>query len=84
MNIVFSSHAWEDYLFWQNSDKKMLLKINNLIREIQRNPFTGTGKPEPLRGNLKGYWSRRISIEHRLVYAIKDNDMWIVACRYHY
>lgn len=84
MRIVFSSHAWEDYLFWQGSDKKMLQKINSLINEIKRQPFTGTGKPEPLRGNLTGYWSRRISIEHRLVYAIKDNDLWIVACRFHY
>lgn len=75
--------AWEDYLYWQ-SDKKTLKRINQLIKDIRRNPFEGIGKPEPLRGNLSGFWSRRIDGEHRLVYTVNDNVVVIIACRGHY
>jgi toxin YoeB len=77
-------NAWEDYLFWQKEDKKMLRKINVLIREIQSNPHEGTGKPEPLKYDLAGLWSRRIDREHRLVYRAEGDDLRILACRYHY
>ena len=73
MKIIFSSQAWEDYLFRQESDKKTIQKINEMIKEIQRHPFAGKGKPEPLRGDLKGYWSRRISLVHRLVYSVRND-----------
>jgi len=84
MNLVFSENGWDDYIFWQNTNKKMLKKINNLIKEIKRDPFSGIGKPEPLKHELSGYWSRRIDNEHRLVYKVYDNSIYIVACRYHY
>lgn len=84
MEIVFSKNAWEDYVSWQTEDKKMLKKINSLIREIQSTPFSGTGKPEPLKYDLAGLWSRRIDREHRLVYQIMENKLIIFACRYHY
>ena len=84
MTITFSENAWEDYVSWQNEDKKMLKKINELIKDIQRHPFEGNGKPEPLRFDLKGFWSRRIDREHRLVYQVMDNDLLIYSCRYHY
>ncbi|MGE5090426.1 MAG: Txe/YoeB family addiction module toxin [Candidatus Levyibacteriota bacterium] len=84
MRIEFSDHAWDDYLFWQARDKAVLKRINALIRDIQRSPFDGIGKPEPLKHNLSGFWSRRIDDEHRLVYAIDDDRILIAQCRYHY
>lgn len=84
MNVTFSAEAWEQYQSWLATDKKVLKKINTLIRECQRHPFDGTGKPEPLRGDLSGYWSRRITHEHRLVYKATETALVIVACRYHY
>lgn len=76
--------AWEDYLYWQQYDKSMLKKINALIKEITRIPFQGTGKPEPLKENLSGFWSRRINQEHRLVYTVEKDAVIILQCRYHY
>ena len=84
MRIVFSKNAWEDYTSWLRIDKKMLKKINDLIKDIQRNPHSGIGKPEPLKYDLAGYWSRRIDQEHRLVYQVIDNDIRIISCKYHY
>jgi toxin YoeB len=84
MRITFSENAWEDYISWLNEDKKMLKKINELIKDIQRQPFEGIGKPEPLRFDLKGFWSRRIDREHRLVYQVIDKELLIYSCRYHY
>jgi toxin YoeB len=84
MRITFSKNAWEDYTSWQIEDKKTLRKINNLIKEIQRSPYDGIGKPEPLKFDLAGLWSRRIDPEHRLVYKIEGDDLLIYACRYHY
>ncbi len=84
MRIIFSENAWEDYISWLNEDKKMLKKINELIKDIQRRPFEGIGKPESLRFDLKGFWSRRIDREHRLVYQVIDNELLIYSCRYHY
>ena len=75
MSIVFSANAWEDYLFWQETDKQILKRINLLIRAIQRDPFSGIGKPEPLRHSLSGYWSRRINDEHRIVYKIEQDEL---------
>ena len=87
--ISFEAAAWEDYLFWQQNDKpatdgKLLRKINALVRDIQRDPFAGIGKPEPLKHNLAGFWSRRITDEHRIVYKIDCDDILIAQCRYHY
>ncbi len=84
MRIVFSKNSWEDYLSWQTEDKKMLKKINELIKDIQRTPYTGIGKPEPLKYDLSGLWSRRIDHEHRLVYQVIGDDLLIYSCRYHY
>lgn len=84
MKIVFSSRAWEDYLWWQAQDRKILKRINQLIRDVERNGNEGIGKPEPLRYEYRGYWSRRITDEHRLVYAVSDGEIRIAACRYHY
>ena len=84
MRIVFSKNAWEDYTSWLRDDKKNLNKINELIKDIQRTPFEGKGKPEPLKYDLAGYWSRRINLEHRLVYTIQADEIRIVSCRYHY
>ncbi|MDO5687575.1 MAG: Txe/YoeB family addiction module toxin [Neisseria sp.] len=84
MKIVFSENAWEDYLYWQNHDRNHVKKINESIKDICRTPFTGIGKPEPLKYHLAGFWSRRISEEHRLVYAVDNNELLIAACRYHY
>ena len=84
MRITFSRNAWEDYVSWQTEDKKMLRKINELIKEIQRTPFEGIGKPEPLKFELSGFWSRRIDREHRLVYQVKNEDLLIYSCRFHY
>jgi toxin YoeB len=82
--ISFSTVAWSDYLYWQGQDKKTLKRINALINEVIRTPFEGTGKPEPLRGDLSGYWSRRIDDVNRLVYRATDIELVIVSCRYHY
>ena len=84
MNLIFSANAWEDYLYWQQTDKQILKRINLLIKEIQRQPYEGMGKPEPLKHNLSGYWSRRINDEHRIVYKIENNDLWIAQLRHHY
>lgn len=84
MDIIFSDIAWEDYLYWQKTDKKTLKRINALIKDIQRNQFTGIGKPEPLKYEFQGFWSRRIDSEHRLVYQVTEKEIKIVACRYHY
>lgn len=84
MRLVFSEYAWEDYLFWQRTDKKTLQRINQLIKDIQRSPFDGIGKPEPLKHNLSGYWSRRINDEHRLIYKIGSEELLIAQLRYHY
>jgi len=83
-SVHFDSGAWEDLLFWLASDRKTARRIVRLIAEIQRNPFTGIGKPEPLRGELSGYWSRRIDDEHRLVYRADDEEIKVLKARYHY
>ena len=82
--ISFEDTALAQYQQWAQEDKKIFAKINTLIQECQRTPFTGTGKPEPLKGSLAGFWSRRITKEHRLVYKIEQNSVVIVSCRYHY
>lgn len=84
MKLVFSSQAWEQYLYWQNTDKKILKRINALIKDIQREPYSGIGKPEPLKHGLSGYWSRRINDEHRLVYKSKNQAILIAQLRYDY
>ncbi|MES9906229.1 MAG: Txe/YoeB family addiction module toxin [Sedimenticola sp.] len=84
MKLIFSSKAWENYLYWQKADKAMLKRINALIKEIQRMPFEGIGKPEPLKHGLSGYWSRRINYEHRIVYKVVDDNLFIAQLRYHY
>ncbi len=84
MKVVFSEQAWEDYLYWQATDKKQLKRVNGLIKAICRLPFEGIGKPEPLKHGLAGYWSRRIDDEHRLVYRVLDDSLLIAQCRYHY
>ena len=81
MKILFAEGAWEDYLYWQKTDKKMLQPINELIKIAIRTPFEGIGKPEPLKHGLKGYWSRRITDEHRLVYKVQDDSILIAQCR---
>ena len=84
MNLTFSEQAWEEYLYWQKQDRKMLQRVNQLISEIKREPFTGIGKPEALKHALSGYWSRRITDEHRIVYKIKGDSLFIAQLRYHY
>lgn len=84
MKIIFMDDAWQDFLYWQQCDKLILRKINQLIKEINRTPFEGSGKPEPLRENLAGFWSRRINLEHRLVYKVDNDSIIILQCRYHY
>lgn len=84
MKLTFSEHAWEEYLYWQKTDKKVLRRINQLIKEIQRTPFEGIGKPEPLKHGLAGYWSRRINDEHRIVYKFTEDALLIAQLRYHY
>lgn len=84
MRIIWSENSWNDYLYWQSTDKKILKKINQLIKDIQRNPFDGIGKPEPLKHQFSGFWSRRITDEHRLIYEISENSISIASCRYHY
>ena len=83
-NIAFTGKAWTDFMEWSKSDRKIFLKISLLIEETSRTPFNGIGKPEPLRHQLKGYWSRRISDEHRLIYSVNENDIQIISCKYHY
>ncbi|WP_129138880.1 Txe/YoeB family addiction module toxin [Modicisalibacter coralii] len=84
MKLTFSEHAWEEYLYWQRTDRKTLRRINQLIKAIQRAPFEGIGKPEPLKHGLAGYWSRRIDEEHRLVYKVAEAHLFIAQLRYHY
>lgn len=84
MRLVFSERAWEDYLWWQQQDRKTLKRINLLIQDVVRNGNDGIGKPEPLKHGFRGYWSRRITDEHRLVYKALDEEIRIAACRYHY
>lgn len=84
MKVTFSSIAWEDYLYWQTTDKKMLKRINLLIKDILRTPYEGIGKPEPLKHGLSSYWSRRINDEHRIVYKFKNETIFIAQLRYHY
>ncbi len=84
MNKVWTKEAWEDYLYWQTQDKKTLRRINSIIKDIERNGYKGIGKPEPLKHELKGFWSRRIDDEHRFVYRIFDSQLEILQCRTHY
>ena len=84
MKLIFAEHAWEDYQYWLETDRQMLKRINRLIKEILRDPFTGTGKPEPLKHGLSGYWSRRIDDEHRIVYRPSEDAVLIAQLRYHY
>lgn len=84
MNLVWTKNAWQDYSTWQENDKKILRKINDLIKECLREPFMGSGKPEPLKNNLSGLWSRRITLEHRLVYKVEKDNIIILQCKFHY
>ena len=84
MQILWDDDAWQEYLSWQAQDKQNLKKINELIKDISRNPFDGIGKPEALKGNLSGFYSRRINHEHRLVYSVKDDTIYIISCKGHY
>jgi toxin YoeB len=84
VKLIFSERAWEDYLYWQKTDKKILNRINSLIKDIQRDPYSGIGKPEALKHGLSGYWSRRIDDEHRILYKVEDNALLLVQIRYHY
>ena len=84
MKLVFAEQAWEDYLHWQATDRKILKRVNALIKEVARTPFEGTGKPEALKHALAGYWSRRITDEHRMVYKVDGNALLIAQLRYHY
>ena len=82
--IAFTNAAWQDYVWWQTQDRRTLRRINLLVEAVLREPFTGIGKPEPLRENLSGYWSRRIDDSNRLVYAVEDDQIVVIGCRYHY
>lgn len=84
MKLIFSEQAWEDYLYWQKTDKQVLKRINTLIKDASRSPFEGIGKPEPLKHALSGYWSRRVNDEHRMVYAVDDDSLLLAQLRYHY
>ena len=84
MKLIWAENAWDDYLFWQEQDKTILQRINTLIKAVKRDPFKGIGDPEPLRHNWRGYWSRRITREHRLVYKVETDALLIAQCRYHY
>ncbi len=84
MELVFQTQAWEDYQYWLEKDSKVLQRINDLIKDTLRSPFKGIGKPEPLKGDLSGCWSRRITDEHRLVYIVQDKRLHILQCRFHY
>ena len=84
MKYVFVEESWEDYLYWQKNDKQKLRRINELLKDIARNPFSGIGKPEPLRFKYSGFWSRRIDEEHRLIYRVEGEEIQVVKCRFHY
>ena len=84
MKLVFTESSWQDYLWFQENNRKLLKRINALIKEAQRNPFEGLGKPEPLKSDLSGYWSRRVNSEHRLVYGVSETEFVIISCRFHY
>jgi toxin YoeB len=84
MNKLFTDEAWSDYLYWSETDKKQLMKINDLIKEIDRTPYDGIGKPEALKQNLKGFWSRRIDQEHRVIYRVENDQIIFISFRYHY
>ncbi|MBK6978700.1 MAG: Txe/YoeB family addiction module toxin [Cytophagaceae bacterium] len=84
MKYVFVDESWEDYIYWQNTDKKKLKRINELLKDISRNPFDGIGKPEPLKYKYSGFWSRRIDDEHRLIYRYENEEIHILKCRFHY
>lgn len=84
MNLAWAPQAWEDYLHWQKIDRKKVQRINDLIKAIQRQPFDGIGEPEPLKHDWSGYWSRRIDREHRIVYQVSDDTLYVAQCRYHY
>ncbi|WP_165252123.1 Txe/YoeB family addiction module toxin [Adlercreutzia sp. ZJ304] len=84
MHKVFSDDAWNDYLYWESQDKKTLKRINTLIKDMERDPFSGIGKPEPLKFGLSGCWSRRIDATNRLIYTIQDSNIWILSCKDHY
>jgi toxin YoeB len=84
MRLSWLPNGWKDYLYWQETDRKILVRVNEVIRDTLRNPFAGIGKPEPLRNNLKGWWSRRITSEHRLIYRVEGDSLLIMQCRFHY
>jgi toxin YoeB len=84
MKYIFVDESWEDYLYWQKNDKRMLNKINQLLKDISRTPFSGLGKPEPLKYKYQGFWSRRIDDEHRLIYRVTNDEIHIAKCRFHY
>ena len=84
MKLIFSENAWDDYLYWQRNNPKLLKRINSLLKDIQRQPFEGVGKPEPLKHNFSRYWSRRITDEHRIIYKIENDLLMIAQLRYHY
>lgn len=84
MKYIFVDESWEDYLYRQKTNKKILMRINDILKDIDRNPQSGLGKPEPLKYKYKGYWSRRIDQEHRLIYRVKDDEILIAKCRFHY
>jgi toxin YoeB len=88
MKLIFGPRGWDDYLFWQENDRALLRRVNELIKDVLRTPFTGIGKPEPLLGDMKGWWSRRITREHRLIYRVRgsgdDQALEIASCRFHY
>ena len=83
MRLVFTTRSWDDYLYWQKNDRRMVRRINDLIKDVEREPFEGIGKPEPLKHQLQGLWSRRSDAEHRLVYEVDEDELRIIACRYH-
>lgn len=84
MKYIFVDESWEDYLYWQRTDKKMAWRINALLKDISRNPYSGIGKPEPLKHKYKGYWSRRIDDVHRIIYQVRGDEILIAKCRFHY
>ena len=84
MKFIFVDESWEDYLYWQKTDKQKLKRINELLKDISRNPFQGPKKPEPLKFKYSGFWSRKIDDEHRLIYQVKDDEILIAKCRHHY
>ena len=84
MKLTFTESAWRDYLWFQEQNRPLLKRLNDLIRDTLRSPFRGIGKPEPLKGELSGYWSRRINAEHRLVYEVSETTLTVISCRYHY